>query len=253
MTLFKKRILAGAVILVLGYLALSRLYVTPILMYHHIDERAQEWKMSVSPESFARQMEFLKTHGYRVLSFVEYARLLKAGKKIPKKSIVITFDDGYQDNFTNAYPVLHKMQFPATIFMQIDGIGRAGYLTSEDLAIMSENHIDIGSHTLHHAFLPSVISEVAREEIFESKDKLEEILGKPVLVFAYPGGGHTPESVELVQEAQYEAAAATHDPLGGPLNPYALRRIRISRTADNLFVFWLQVSGFYHIIEDIRG
>jgi len=232
---------------------LSRFYATPVLMYHHIDARAAEWKLSVSPESFSRQMEFLKAHRYRVIPMMDYVRMLKEGESIPKKSVVITFDDGYDNNFTDAYPVLKKMGFPATIFIQVDGLGREGYVTVEDLNIMTDNGIDIGSHTVHHGFLPSLSLEEQRSEIVDSKLALEELLGRPVPLFTYPGGGYTEASVQIVREAGYEGAATTSKPGRPDLDPYALRRIRISRTCDNLLVFWIKCSGFYQWIEKIRG
>lgn len=248
-----KRWMAAALAAAGLYAVLSAGYAVPILMYHHIDERDREWKLSVSPASFARQMEFLKAHRYRVLSLDAYADILSAGKRPPKKSVVITFDDGYDNNFVNAYPVLRKMGFPAVIFYQLNGLGRPGYLTQEDMAILSENGVEIGSHTLTHAFLPGLKTEELKREIADSKTELEKILGRPVRLFSYPGGGYTPEAAQMVREAGYGAAVATNT---GPLEPkdvFTLRRIRVSRTSDNLFVYWLVCSGFYHWIEAIRS
>lgn len=240
--------------LIIAYAALSRAYMTPILMYHHVDERWQEWKLSVSPASFARQMEFLKAHRYNVLSLGEYVDLLRNRRPIPKKSVVITFDDGYDNNFTEAFPVLKKMGFPATIFIQVDGVGRKGYMTWDDIAILLENGIEIGSHTMHHGFLPDLPDAERRKEIYESKAVLESRLQRPITLFSYPGGGFNAEARQHVIDAGYLGAAATHPGPDYPdLDPYALKRIRISRTSDNLFVFWLQLSGFYTWYEEIRG
>lgn len=248
----KRWIFAG--FLFLAYAGLSGAYLTPILMYHHIDNRSQEWKLSVSPESFARQMEFLKAHRYRVMPLSEYIELLKTGKKIPKKSVVITFDDGYDDNFTNAFPVLKKMGFPATIFVQVDGIDREGYMASEDLLILMENGIEIGSNTTHHSWLPDLKGAELEQEIAGSKAFLERKFDDPVTLFAYPGGGFTREARQRVVEAGYEGAVVTHPGPGYPnRDPFALKRIRIARSADHLLVFWLKVSGFYTYFDEWRG
>ncbi len=248
-----KRWAVALVVLVALYALLSRAYMTPILMYHHVDERWQEWKLSVSPQSFARQMEFLKAHRYRVLSLGEYVDLLKNKKPIPRKSVVITFDDGYDNNFTEAFPVLKKLGFPATIFIQVDGVGRKGYMTWDDIAILLENGIEIGSHTMHHGFLPDLSDEEMREEIYESKAVLENRLQRPITLFSYPGGGFNEKARQHVIDAGYAGAAATHPGPDYPdLDPYALKRLRISRTSDNLFVFWLQLSGFFTHYEEIR-
>lgn len=241
---------------VLVWAALNRSYMTPILMYHHVDERWQEWKLSVSPESFTRQMEFLKAHRYRVLPLAEYIELLKNKKPIPRKSVVITFDDGYDNNFTEAFPVLKKMGFPATIFVQVGAVGKKGYMTWDDIMILLENGIDIGSHTVDHGFLPDLSDAEARREIYESKALLENRLQRPITTFSYPGGGFNAAARQHVIDAGYVGATATHPGAHKPYpddDPYALKRIRISRTSDNLFVFWLQLSGFYTHYEEIRG
>jgi peptidoglycan/xylan/chitin deacetylase (PgdA/CDA1 family) len=249
-----KRWVALSLLLLLAYAGLGRAYSTPILMYHHVDERWQEWKLSVSPASFARQMEFLKAHRYRVLSLGEYVDLLRSGRPIPKKSVVITFDDGYDNNFTEAFPVLKKMEFPATIFIQVDGVGRKGYMTWDDITILLENGIEIGSHTMHHGFLPDLSDADMRKEIYESKAVLENQLQRPITLFSYPGGGFNAEARQHVIDAGYLGAAATHPGPDHPdRDPFALKRIRISRTSDNLFVFWLQLSGFYTLYEEFRG
>lgn len=234
--------------------ALSRFYVTPVLMYHHIDGDAEQTKLSVSPASFTRQMAFLKRRGYRVLSLGEYVRLLKSGEQPRRKSAVITFDDGYEDNYRTAAPILKQMGFPATVFVQLNGIGREGYLTETQMRELPAWGLEIGSHTLHHAFLPDIAGEERVNEIAGSKKILEEKLGRPVKLFSYPGGGFDAAARQIVIDSGYDGAVATHPGRGYPrADPYALKRIRISRTADNPIVFWLQVSGFYTYIEEARG
>ena len=104
-------IIAGITIVVLfiaGKAFIPSAYVAPVIMYHHIDEHSKESRLSVSPESFRRQMEFLVRHKYNVVPLEGLIDLLKDKKKIPPKTIAITFDDGHLDNYTNAYPVLKK-------------------------------------------------------------------------------------------------------------------------------------------------
>lgn len=239
-------LLAGGILI----FALNRAYVTPVLMYNHIDERSREWKLSVSSDSFARQMEFLKAHRYRVLSLGEYAALLRDKKRIPRKSVVITFDDGYDDVFSQAYPVLRKMGFPATVFVRTDSIRQPGHLTHEDLAIMSENGIEIGSHAVTHAFPPDMASAEIEKEFANSKTILEDIIEKPVTLLSYPGGGYSDAAAKIAENIGYEAAVTTSRKGRGPLDRYAIRRIRISRTADSLVVFWLKTSGFSTWFEE---
>ena len=123
-----------------------------------------------------------------------------------------------------------------------------------ELYRLSDNGIEFGSHTTHHAFLPDLTVEESRKEIQESKSALEKILNHPVDLFSYPGGGFTEEIRKIVIESDYKGAVATHPGASYPnRDPYALKRIRISRTCDNLFVFWFKISGFYTYFEELRG
>ena len=233
---------------------LEPFYLTPVLMYHHIDGHSRESKLSVSPESFERQLDFFKKHGYRVLSLDAYVAMLKSGKRPGGKSVVLTFDDGYDDNSKVAAPLLKKMGFPATFFIQVDGTGRSGYMTESEVRELPSFGVTIGSHTVHHGFLPGLSPEKRDEEIVQSKRMLEERYGVPVKLFSYPGGGFDADARQRVIDAGYEGAVATHPGPSYPhRDPYALKRIRISRTADNPVVLWLQVSGYYTYLEEIRG
>lgn len=223
-------------------------------MYHHIDDRASEWKLSVSPEQFLKQMTYLKKHHYRVLDLEEYIKAVKSNAKIDRKTVVLTFDDGYRNNFTAALPILKKFNFPATIFIQVDGIGRDDYMSEDEIRELLRNGIKIGSHTMHHGFLPNLSPELKEMEIKLSKERLESMFNIPISVFSYPGGGFDEEARKMVIDAGYIGATATHPGWDYPnKDPYALKRIRVSRTADNPLVFWLQICGYYTYYEELRG
>ncbi len=237
-------VLAAAVVLFVSAIAAKdAFYEVPILMYHLIDEPAKGSSIYVGVDSFERQMEFLKLHRYHVVPLESLAEDIKSGKKIPWKTVAITFDDGTLDNFTNAFPILRKMGFPATIFMITSNIGRPGWLGEEDLRILDSSGITIGSHTMSHAFLPELSAEEVRTELTGSKEKLEALLGHEVKLFSYPAGGVTPEVEEAVKEAGYTAAVTTnYGTLRG--DPLMLRRVKVSDSSRNLFRFWSKVSGF---------
>ena len=226
-----------------GTFAKSAFYETPVLMYHLVDEPVKASSVYVRPDSFERQMEFLRLHRYRVVPLEKLVEDIKAGRKIPPKTVSITFDDGTIDNFTHAFPVLRKMGFPATIFMITANIDRPGWLSEEDLKILDDAGVTIGSHTVHHAFLPELSSEEVRRELTESKKRLEDVLGHEVRLFSYPAGGVTPAIKQAVKDAGYVGAVTTnygktrHD-------PYALHRVKVSDSSRNLFRFWTKVSGF---------
>lgn len=243
----KKRLLAGAFLTALLFVFTRANYEVPVLMYHHVEPGVSGSSLHVSPATFTRQMEFLKIHGYHVVPLEEIIRKTKSGERIPFKTVAITFDDGYLDNFKYAFPVLKKMDFPATIFMITRDIGQKGFLSEEDLRILDESGIAIGSHTVNHAFLPDLRD---KNELFyeadESKKTLEAILGHPVALFSYPAGGVTEESKAMIEALGYSGAVTTnYDAADG--DAYAIRRVKISEGKGSLFNFWLKVSGLYHI------
>lgn len=247
MNLLKKRFLLIALAAVSIVYVYAAYYRVPILMYHQIGPNPADSGLIVTPETFERQMEFLKIHHYQVLTMDELVDRLKNGHRPPFKSVVITFDDGFADNFDNAFPVLRKMGFPATIYMITNNINLDGWLSEEDLRILDGSNIEIGSHTLTHNFIPSITDPVLLEsEIVDSKRRLESILGHPVDQFSYPGGGYTLEAARIVEKAGYRGAVTTnHGKKSG--NPYGLHRIKIKESSGNLFNFWLKTTGFYYL------
>lgn len=243
-------ILALATLLVwaAGSWAHPHLYEVPILMYHRIEPARDNGRDStrVSPAIFERQMEFLKVHGYRVVPLADLAADIAAGRPIPPKTVALTFDDGTLDNFMYAFPVLKKMNFPAVIYMITRNIGKDGWLSEEDLRILDESGIAIGSHTASHAFLPDTDRGVIAQELSESKQRLESILGHPVTLFSYPAGGVTPAIERQVADAGYTSAVTTN--YGRTRNNvFALHRVKASESGGSLFSFWVKTSGYYHL------
>ena len=119
----------------------------PILMYHSISYEKGN-TVRVPKENFKEQMKYLKDNNYTTLNLDELYIYMKTGKIIPKKPIVITFDDGYKDNYTNAYPILKEFKLKATVFVITDTIDTAkNYLTSNEIKSMDANNIRIESHT----------------------------------------------------------------------------------------------------------
>lgn len=230
----------------------------PVLMYHHIDQNWQESKLSVSPESFRRQMKFLKDHGYNVIRLTEFIDAIKSGQRLPTRTVAITFDDGYRDNYLYAWPVLKELNLPATIFVVVNLIDTKGYMSWEEVRELARSDIvDIGSHSLNHSWLPSLDQESLIKEIVDSKKKLEEKIGQPVKVFSYPAGAYDERVKQMVKKAGYIGACATNPEVNfkrqhQKYDPYAIARCRISRTSDNLLVFFIESSGYYTWIKSIR-
>jgi len=247
-------LILSAALVISVFVFLRSVYVVPILMYHHIDSNAGRSKLSVSPESFKRQMEFLKKHNYNIVSLTTLAELLKSKASMPRKTIAVTFDDGYEDNYSNAFPVLREYDIPATIFVATDKVGREGYVDWRQLEEMASYGIDIGSHTLSESYLPDVKDEKKLyKEIYNSRVAIKERLPEEAEFIAYCSGGFNKKIKDMVIGAGYKGACATNPGKDYPDNDiYALKRVRISRTSDSMFVFWIESSGIYTWIKEMR-
>ncbi len=254
----RKLIILGAVPAALLCLVIfvRSFYVLPILMYHSVDLTVPKGNvLTVSLDTFERQMAFLKKNHYSVLALDSLADYVSGQKKVPPRAVVLTFDDGNQDNYTYAFPVLKKYGFCATIFLIVSEVGQPGRLSWEQIRQMHDSGlISFGSHTLTHCFLDSKRSKEDLEpEILGSKKELEEKLGKKVKTFSYPMGRFTPLCVETVKDAGYKVAVVTNP--GGKYSNrdiFALKRLRISENARNMFIFWFESNGYYNIIREIR-
>lgn len=235
-----------------------------ILMYHSVGEAQTQEKnsLNISLKSFERQMEFLRVHRYRVIPLIELVNLLKENKKIPPKTVVLTFDDGYENNYTNVFPVLKKYNFPATIFVIVDYLGEERmmydrmyrFMTKEMIREMSDSGlVQIGSHTFKHWYLPDVADEnKLLNEISGSKAALEKILAKPVEAFCYPVGGHTPALEAFVEKSGYGVAVAVALKKGDRRdNLCALGRIKMTENSAHPVVLGVKLSGYYLKLKEL--
>lgn len=261
--MFKRKRLIIVVVL-LGVLAQSLVnfarakYVIPILMYHSVDPSAKKDNLlSVSLDSFQRQMRFLKEHHYNVVTLAEVVDIIKNKKKVPAHTIAITFDDGCKDVYIYAFPVLKKYNFPAAVFIVINEISliQENRMSWDDVYTMQASGlITLGSHTTNHPNLAELTSEeTIKNEIQGSKKILEEKLGRRVDTFCYPSGRFNEKSRKAVIDAGYELAVASNPGKGFPDDDiFALKRIRISSNAANLFIFWIEASGYYNLMRESK-
>jgi len=223
-------------------------YATPILMYHSFDSSRTKEFAAVSNTNFYKQMAFIKEKGYKVIPLNDYCRLLKDKKPIPRNSLVITIDDGYKDNL-EAIKVLKEFDFPATLFITVDRIGKPGFLSEKDIrTILHETKIAIGSHTLTHPDLPKVSDAELKKEILGSKHGLSRQFITKIETFAYPGGSYDERTLEEVENAGYICACTTNRGFSKKLNRFSLRRIKVT-DRDTEFSLWSKLSGFYNVFK----
>jgi peptidoglycan/xylan/chitin deacetylase (PgdA/CDA1 family) len=204
----------------------------PVLMYHKvpIEPIKSKHQIYVTQSVFEKQLKSLKARGFTGITFADYDKYrtgVLPANKLPKKPIILTFDDGYEDNYRNAFPLLKKYGFKAVIYALGDnaityntwdvpnGEPRQALMDNVMRLEMQQWGIEFGSHTLSHADLTAVSKEQAEEEIRQSKLNLEKDLGQAVISFANPYGNTNEAIKTLIQQAGYKYAVATDT---GPLH-----------------------------------
>ena len=203
-----------------------------MLYYHSITEPANN-EVTLAPKNLKAQLKYIKDQGYITLTMNELRNYLLNNSPIPEKSIVITFDDGYMDNYINAFPILKELHMDATIFCITSDLDGSYYLSKEAIKEMSDYGIDIESHTVNHPKLDKLTYEEQLAELKDSKKTLESITGKPINSIAYPFGDFNDDSIKAVKNAGYTLAFTTHRGLADRIdNPLKLDRIYISSTYD---------------------
>lgn len=184
----------------------------PILVYHIVrpsyasDSKAVR-AIALTPETFDAEMSYLKTAGYHIVRFSDLEAYFKRGTPLPAKPIILSFDDGWSDQFIYAFPILKKHHYTATFFVFTNAIGRPGFLSWGDLQQLLAAQMTIGDHTRSHPYLTSIASStVLWNEIYGSKQTLEKHLGVTINEFAYPFGQFNTAIVAMVKEAGYASA-----------------------------------------------
>lgn len=210
-----------------------------IIAYHRVKDEMDAHLRPTKVADFERQMRYL-AKAYHPMPLETMARHLRNGMPLPPRAIAVTFDDGYCDNYENAYPVLKEYRIPATVFITTEFIGtgqipawdRGRYkgetalmLSWKQVREMSDGGISFGSHTLTHPFLARIPREQVEREIRLSKDIIEQLTGKPVTALAYPSGDFNSEIKGIVREAGYATAVSTRPGYNAPHGDvYALKR-----------------------------
>jgi len=196
----------------------------PILMYHKVSPYIHHGGIGlrVTPDNFEEQMKYLYERGYRTITLDQLFDIWERRETPPPRTIILTLDDGYQDNYLFAFPILKKYGFTATIFLVCERVGgfnawdirretqpHIKLLSWQEIKEMQQYGISFQSHTLTHASLSTVDPKIADTEIRLSKVKLEQALGAPVNFLAYPYGRSNKSVEKMARDAGYKAALST--------------------------------------------
>jgi len=222
-----------------------------VLMYHQVDTPAssREQRFCTPPKAFLSQMRWLKSAGFAPVSLAQISAHIAHGTPLPERSVHVTFDDGFVGVLEHAWPVMQELSIPATLFAVSACIGKTNawmhqrgfparaLLSKEQVRLLADQGMDIGSHTRNHVHLPDIPVQRASEEILVSKGELEDLLGREVTHFAYPYGQVNAEVRNLVAKAGYHGACSTRSGFNRPGgDPYLIRRIDVFGT-DKLWQF----------------
>ena len=231
----------------------------PILMYHKVGiapASSQLKKLWVSPAQFRAQLDYLSGHGYQSLTFIELKKLMEEKKPVPSNAVILTFDDGYQNNYTEAFPLMREKGFCGVIFLVVESIGgdnrwhdpgtelRIPMLTWTQVEEMRKAGFEFGSHTMTHRNLERLNLEEAAKEISESRQALKYRLGAEPISFAYPyGAGEDDARIrERVREAGYTFGIGIHKGKSDPsADLFCLKRIFV-RGDDSMLDFHLNMT-----------
>ncbi len=175
----------------------------PILMYHEI--AAGPDCLWVSTPDFYEQMKYLNDNGYQTITLSQAVELL-SGHYDTSRKVVLTFDDGYDTFYTNAWPILQEFNQQATIFIISELVGKPGYMSWEQIKVLADNNIEIGGHTKTHPLLPTLTPAQSAEEISGAKQAMDTRLGLTTTMFCYPTGQYNREIEQQVKTAGYKAA-----------------------------------------------
>ena len=213
-----------------------------VLNYHQVNNNFNP--LAVPVNDFDAQMSYLSEHGYVTITPDELAEGLEGNLNLPEKPVLITFDDGYVDNYTNAFPILKKYNFRATIFIIPSLISKnPRYMTWEQLKEMEQNGVTMQSHTLNHIALEELPDDEIRSELLNSKVILEEQLGHEINFLAYPTGTYNLHIAGIARDVGYKGAFTVkygNVDLGS--NLYALERVPIFQTESTMKNFYERVE-----------
>lgn len=201
-----------------------------VLNYHKVENK--NMSLAINIDDFDKQMKWLKDCGCNTITPDQLYDFITNGAELPENPVLITFDDGYADNYKNAYPILKKYGFKATIFVVTSFLGKYdNYLTWAQAKELVDNGFNIESHTANHKIMTEVSDEELREELELSRKEISNQVGKESFYIAYPTGTYNLHIAQLIKDAGYKAAfTIKFDNVSRNSNVYALERVPIFHT-----------------------
>ncbi len=201
----------------------------PILMYHVISAPPADASLPelfVDPDDFRRQVAYLAEQGFTAITLEQLFAAWLHGAPAPAAPIVLSFDDGYASQYTDAMPILEEQGWPGVLNLKVDSLEQ-GELTESQVTEMIDAGWEVDAHTITHPDLTTLDDATLEKEVAGSRRKLQKTLGAPVDFFCYPAGAFDERVVAAVEAAGYEGATTTERGLATAAAPFELPRIRI--------------------------
>jgi len=218
--------------------------ICPILLYHHVFDKTPPALYYISIADFTAELNLLHNWGYTTIPISLLVQAITEGAGLPQRPVVITFDDGDEDVFTNAFPIMQQMGFKGVLYLVNDYIGAKDYLNIPEISQMAAAGWEVGDHSLTHPHLLSNPSQL-HDEAVQSRTDLEASLGLPIDTFAYPFGEADASIMAKISKYGYKAAVGLGTSTEqGRNNLFYLSRIVLDYTIDvNKFTSLMPWSG----------
>lgn len=189
----------------------------PVFNYHHIrpmpsvaSSTITDRAFTVTPEGLETHLRYFRDNGYEIVLLDDLVNYFETGKPLPTKAAALTFDDGWEEHYKNAFPILKKYGVKATFFVPTGWVGQAWIMSWKQMKEMKEAGMIFGSHAISHPDLTKVSDEDLKKELEDSKKSLEENLGVKIDYISYPAGMYNDKVIEAVKAAGYKAAAGVY-------------------------------------------
>lgn len=217
----------------------------PILIYHYVEyvKDARDTiraSLNITPNVFEAQIKTLKDDGYIFVTPSYIAMALQETITPENKVVVLSFDDGYLDFYTDVYPILVRQQVRAIVYVVPNFLDRPNFMYTWQLRDIAKSpYVEVGAHTMNHTMLRGLDYDSATQEIIQSRIVLENMLHVPIHSFAYPYGAFDDEARQIVEKAGFTSAVGTlSNSVQTPANRYSLYRLRPGeRTGQALLNF----------------
>ncbi|RUO26787.1 hypothetical protein CWE09_08865 [Aliidiomarina minuta] len=258
--------------LITAVVATTMLFVSPlvkaeaepsvsILMYHHVSDSTPR-STSVNEEELREHLQYLKDNDFNVIDIRDAIAGVKGEQELPDKAVVLTFDDAYQNIFTNGHPILMEFEVPYTLFVTTDPVGNTPgrYMSWDQIRQMHEDGVTIANHTTDHAHMPrrqegeseTDWRQRSAENILQAEQKILDEVGVSYQLFAYPYGEYDNELAELVEELGFTGFGQHSGGFGPTTDMRAIPRFAAAGMYANLDTLGTKMAALSFPIEEIE-